>query len=400
MRAQHELNALRHRLLAQNTAWSQLLPPVADTWRDAVREMRGEAEVAAAGIIPNPFRAGDPLEPDHGKELFRGREEVIRTIENLLSDPLQSVSIALLGPRRCGKTSLLKMLPGMLPDTLCVLFDIQDNPIDSSAGFFAALAGRVEEQARRDGISLPGLPAGPPFEAASRWLRELDASCDSRRVLLCLDEFERLEGVWPGERRELLQLMGLLRGTIQHRRHVRLLVSGAAPFHELGQLWNDHFVNARVVRIGHLDENTAIALLARPIPAFPEAAISRAVAGRIFSRTGGQPYLLQLYAYLLVTRLNGEGRAESTLGDVDAVEPDVLSQGEYYLRHSFLDAPATIQTVLRALACGQQPEIDSDTRRWLAHRILINERDELAIPALGRWIREEFGLTMAVKDHV
>ena len=157
VRAERDLDALKSRLVTERSQWSQLLPPVVETWRDAVRTMRGEAEVAAVSIIPNPFRAGDPLEPSDGQELFRGRDEIIRTIENLLADPLQSASIAVLGPRRCGKTSLLKMLPSMLPDTLCVLFDIQDNPTNLPARFFAALAERAAEQARKDGARIPPL---------------------------------------------------------------------------------------------------------------------------------------------------------------------------------------------------------------------------------------------------
>ena len=142
--------------------------------------------------------------------------------------------------------------------------------------------------------------------------------------------------------------MGLLRGTIQHRRNVRLLVSGAAPFHELGPLWNDHFINVRMVRVGHLDEPTAMGLLARPIPDFPATAIPHGVAKEVFTRTGGQPYLLQLYGSLLVTRLNDDERSESTLDDVDAVEPKVFEQGAYYLRNTVDDAPKPLSRVTGA----------------------------------------------------
>ena len=72
-------------------------------------------------------------------------------------------------------------------------------------------------------------------------------------MLFCLDEFERFEEV-VGEKSEtkqqLVQLMGLLRATIQHRRRVRLLVAGNATFEELGPLWNDTFISARELRLG------------------------------------------------------------------------------------------------------------------------------------------------------
>src|SRR5262249_28253322 len=147
---------------------------------------RRQAEIEAANQLPNPFRAGEPLSLEEGKETFRGREASIHTIETLLGEPGRGASITLLGPRRCGKTSLLKMLPLLLPDTVCVFFDLQDNPIDSPAAFFAALERRAREQARRDRqIDLPKLPEGTPFEAGSRWLELLDEQVGPLRILLC-----------------------------------------------------------------------------------------------------------------------------------------------------------------------------------------------------------------------
>jgi predicted AAA+ superfamily ATPase len=49
--------------------------------------------------------------------------------ESILGDPAQGAALALIGPRRCGKTSLLNMLPLKLPDALVVFFDTQNNPI-------------------------------------------------------------------------------------------------------------------------------------------------------------------------------------------------------------------------------------------------------------------------------
>ena len=89
-----------------------------------------------------------------------------------------------------------------------------------------------------------------------------------------------------------MQLMGLLRATIQHRRRVRLLVAGNSTFEELGPLWNDSFISARELRLGPLTHDVAIGLLRQPIPVsegFPEDAVSQEVAEAIVDRTGGQP---------------------------------------------------------------------------------------------------------------
>jgi len=380
---------------SSHTAGGQPAPaffPVLDCWEALLAEQRGDAEARAAGQLPNPFRAGDPLTLEDGQEVFRGREHLVERLETLLADPSASVSVALIGPRRCGKTSLLCMLPALLPDTLCVFFSIQGNAIDPQAGFFPSLARVALAQARVErGLELPPWPDGPPFEAASEWLRTLDEAIGDGRILLCIDEFERLETLFPGDRRALLQFMGLLRATIQHRRRVRLLVAGAAPFNELDSVWNDHFVNVRELRVGHLDQQTARDLLIRPLPDFPAHAIPLSVAAAIVARTGGQPYLLQLYGSLLVTRLNAMQRRSAALDDLPQIEEEVLSQVTYYFRDLYESAPDAARAGLCALARDQVPTIDPQTRRWLRRRELMTDEQRIGIPVFGRWIIEEVG---------
>ncbi|OQW93130.1 MAG: hypothetical protein BWK79_12800 [Beggiatoa sp. IS2] len=381
-RASHIFATLGIRLLVEVSPFARALRATLPTWKEVIDEMREVTRVVSRRELPNPFRAGEPLTPEQGSEVFKGREEIVERIEFLIVDPRNSHSIALLGPRRCGKTSLLNMLPVMLPDTVCIFFDLQDNPIDSPAGFFQALAYRAQEQARRDRrLELPGLPPGSPFEAGSQWLQSLDKIAGEQRILLCIDEFERLEDIFPGERRELLQLMGLFRATIQHRRYLRLLIAGAAPFNELDSIWSDHFINLQEVRIGHLSHKIAIELLTTPIPDFPGKAISLEVSELIFNHTGGQPYLLQLYGSLLVQHLNSHKRKHATVADVEFV-------ATYYFRNTVQVAPRTVQIALQHLAEGNAPTMSKHTCSWLQQRCLLDADNALLIPVLGKWIQE------------
>ncbi|MCP4696301.1 MAG: AAA family ATPase [Gammaproteobacteria bacterium] len=395
-RAEKSLNALKNKLFSDSSPLAFALRETLPAWENVIIKLRTKLKELARQTLPNPFFAGDPLDPEYGREVFRGRMEVVRKIEFLLADPQQGGSIALLGPRRSGKTSLLKMLPALLPDAVCVFFDLQDNPVSSPATFFQAMAKRARDQAARDRqVELPPLPEGPPFEAASQWLQDLEtaetlqSAAGRRRVLVCIDEFERLETLFPGERRELLQLMGLFRATIQHRRHVRLLISGAAPFDELDRIWSDHFINVREFQLEHLPKNIAIDLLIKPIADFPSETVPVEVAERIFSRTGGQPFLLQLYGSLLISHLNEGRRKRAETEDVEVVEEKALEEAAYYFRDTVKAAPEKAQQALAALAeAGKTLQIDKQTRRWLKRRYLLTDDGKLLIPVLGEWIRE------------
>ena len=278
----------------------------------------------------------------------------------------------------------------MLPDCACIFFDLQDNPVQTVPAFFEALVRRAREQVRRQmAVEVPILESGGIFESAARWFEALDNVPNVKRWLICIDEFERLEDLFPGNRSDLLRLMGLLRAAIQHRRTVRVLVSGVAPFEELGSLWNDHFINLRELRIGHLGQDTSIDLLTQPIAEFPVDAVPEAVAARIYDRTGGQPYLLQLYGALLVNLLNETARTSASLEDVAVVEEDALSQGRYFFSNIYHDAPEEARQVLTALAKSAPYTTSSATKRWLNHRCLITEDGQLNIPVLGTFINEE-----------
>jgi hypothetical protein len=281
------------------------------------------------------------------------------------------------------------MLPAMLPDSVCVFFDLQAHPVASVGAFWNKLAEQSLIQAKvQRRVDLPPLPAGPPMEAAAAWLEQLDHLPDGRRILIAIDEFERLEDLFPGNRQEFLQLMGLFRATIQHRRRVRLLISGAAPFEELDRVWDDHFIGARQVRLPFLDEPTSIGLLTQPAPDFPANALPSQVALEVYRRTGGQPFLLQLFGALLVDRLNeNDGRKVAIVDDVQAVEARAIESAEPYFRDMYRSAPEAARQALDQLTLAPARALSPASRRWLTQRNLLDSGDRLAIPLFGAWIR-------------
>jgi hypothetical protein len=394
--AQQTLHSLRNRLLGDRSREANEFASTLDVAESLTRELQSEAESMAAGQLPNPFRAGEPLQADLGQETFRGREDLIRQIELLLNDDRQAAAVSLIAPRRCGKSSLLRMLPVKLPDALCVFFDFQDNPVATPLDLFPALARRTFEQARANQRkALPELK-DRTLQAARDWLEALEQRMGNERVLLCLDEFERLEEVveqQPDAKPQLVQLMGLLRATIQHRRRVRILVSGTATFEELGPLWNDTFISARELRLGPLERDVAIDLLRQPISeseGFPSDAVPLEVAEAIVDRTGGQPFLTQLYGFWLVEELNRKKRRIATLADVESVDETVFEQAAPFFRDSLQPRGAKfdVRSIIEQIVAGKPADLKPPEQRFLIRRGLITPNGTLAFPILARWLDE------------
>ena len=180
--------------------------------------------------------------------------------------------------------------------------------------------------------------------------------------------------------------MGLFRATIQHRRGVRLLVSGAAPFDELDGVWDDHFISVRQIKLPFLDEPASCGLLTQPAPDFPPDTIPEAVAHEVYRRTGGQPYLVQVFGSLLVSLLNEQRRKTAAVDDVQAVEGRAIEWAESYFRDTYKSAPAAAGDAIGRLAQGEPVDLTPTARRWLAQRYLLTPGDRLAIPVFGAWI--------------
>jgi len=384
------LRSLENHLLAQDTTLSQALRKSMPIWRAVEERLLQRAKEDADGTLPNPFRPNDTLHPSHGEEVFRGREEIVFQTQSLLIDPSWSCTISLLGPRRCGKTSLLKMLAKFLPDTVCVFFDLQAHPGMSAAGLFEALADRARESARLRHLDLPALRDASSPKRVQHWLEAVETAVGDRRILLCIDEFERLEQMFRGSERELGEFMGILRSTMQHFTRVRFLISAATPFDELGRAWNDNLIGTQEIRIGHLDRSTSLALLTRPTPGFPQDTVPEEVAEAVFERTDGQPLLLQAYGFHLVALMNQEKRRAASVRDVPVVEDIVLSRYRAYFANIVQGAPAEVRSALFMLARERPVEIRPRARRWLQNRGL-EQNGRLRIPVLGRWIREMAG---------
>ena len=123
---------------------------------------------------------------------------------------------------------------------------------------------------------------------------------------------------------------------------------------------------------------------------YSDDAVPQEVAEAIVERTGGQPYLTQLYGFWLVEELNKTKRRHAELTDVETVDLIVFEQAGPFFRDSLNPRGATfaVKPVIEQISAGQTPEITAAQSRFLMRRGLITAEGTLAFPILARWLNE------------
>ncbi|MCI5130922.1 MAG: ATP-binding protein, partial [Candidatus Electrothrix sp. EH2] len=192
--------------------WQRIL----ETARKTLRE-----QAAQSDEIPQVYLAGPALDPNKAGPLFKGRRDLFRQIETLTLSA-QHPTLVMHGGRRSGKTSTLNYLPKWLPsDILPLLIECQAlaslTTLDSFAEFFAEQIIRAARKVHR--VELPSPDAErlrrDPFSALFRWIDTVEQTVPNTTLLLCLDEFERLDEIVRATASRAP--LNFLRHLIQHR---------------------------------------------------------------------------------------------------------------------------------------------------------------------------------------
>jgi uncharacterized protein len=231
-----------------------------------------------------------------------------------------------------------------------------------------------------------------------------------RQLLLCLDEFEKLEEALAAGRIDG-RFLSLLRNVIQHHERIIVLLSGSHHLDELPPRWADALVTTQSLRIGFLDEADARELILHPVKNFPEIYEPAAVE-RILSLTHSQPYLVQLLCGLLVEKMNKERREPPAsyvnLADVEAVIQQALQRGEAYFNDLWRSQTGgkLAQRALEKLAFTEGERATSaeirqmtddeealrDTMRILLRREIIEPAEDgyhVTVPLIGYYVRSQ-----------
>ena len=378
---------------------------VAKRWLGLLQALRQslEARAKATEEIPQVYLPASALEPDLAGGLFRGREDIFRQIEDVVLAK-QPQTLLLYGRRRVGKTSTLNYLPRRItPDVVPLKVDLQGVvTAQTLAGLAVQLATHAARAGQQLGVMLnmpnPADFQTDPFPALERWMDSVERTVGQKRILLCLDEYERLgEFVEAFNNRAPLNF---LRYVIQNRRRWIILLSGSHLLDELPGYWSDYLINTRPIRVSYLEREAARSLIVSPVDGFPDIYTPETVDA-ILEMTRCQPYLVQLACYEIVERLNHARRKRASPDDLQAVVPVMFERGSEYFRELWESLADEERSILRRLA-RNDPSLRLETSlvedgmgtylRRLVRREIIEQHDGIyrfQVPLIQQYVLTE-----------
>jgi len=336
--------------------------------------------------IDNPYIVGVPLTDQ--QDIFVGRTDIVARIEQLLLDRRRP-PLLLYGQRRMGKTSLLRNLGRLLPQTIIPMFvDGQRIALaEDNSDLLYNMAREMTRSAKKQrSITLPHLSLetlqAHPFTCFNEWLDAVEETLEAhgeRMALLTLDEFEMLETAFEKGKFEETDVFSLLRNIIQHRPRFKVMLAGSHTLNEF-QRWASYLINVQVIKIGYLSEAETRQLVEQPVKDFSLRYEPSAVE-QVITLTRGHPAMVQLLCYEIVTLKNEQSASQrrlATVADVELAVQEALTSGSFFfadIQQNQIDQ--TGEEILRFMA--QQDESAVVSRETLRQQLVDDTKLDKAL---------------------
>lgn len=314
-------------------------------------------ETAPPGDLgTSPYIVGSPIDRE---EMFFGREDIINKIRRQLSTRHRANVVLLEGNRRTGKTSILGRLqaPDVLPDWITVNCSLQGGEgHESKPGLptnevFRLMARQIGLAAHAAGVRvwLPDMDppdsrkrfkiaftkavrqafsGSRPFETFELFLQTVIDTAKSRRILLMLDEFDKLqEGIDNGVTSP--QVPENIRYLLHTYPGISAVLTGSRRLKRLREeYWSALFGLGHRVAVSELRGRDARLLVTRPVEGrlsyVPEA------RDRVVSLCARHPFLIQSLCNRIFDRAAESGRRTVTVGEANRAAKEMVRDNEHF----------------------------------------------------------------------
>ncbi len=406
--------------------------------------VRSPHEAVQSGDLgASPYIVGSPVDR---KEMFFGRADVIERIRRQVGANTHANVILLEGNRRTGKTSILGQLKteGTLPGWIPVYCSLQDAEGDgaragvTTRNFFRLLARATGWTLCDAGVEtwfpeLPNRTDGRPFKLAfrnalnqafageqafetfSEYLATAIEAASPRRILLMLDEFDKLqEGIDAGVTSP--QTPENIRHLLQHQAGLSAIITGARRLKKLREeYWSALFGIGYRIPISALPDDDAKRLVTDPVAGRLEY-LPRA-RDRVLELTSRHPFLVQSLCNQVFEQAAETGRRTVTLELVEEAATTLVRDNEHFRTlwdYAGNERRRLLLALCDKLATGPDPvNLDFFDRKLDEHRVPVRpgpvlsddltalrelelveyansprgDNYRLAVPLMAKWLR-------------
>jgi hypothetical protein len=322
----------------------------------------------------NPYDTSRPV----SEKMFFGRDDILARIrENLIAGRRVFV---LHGPRRIGKTSLLRHLaPHLPPGYVPVFLDLRSIKPKDLPGLLWQVAVEMTSRLREAHDLTLAEPALHDVQKDTTYLTDhflpqVRESLGDRHLVFMADNLESLADTQGMELAH--DFLSYLADVLRDEPWIRLILA----FRHSENFEEEHpnlFATAAYHELGSLTSTEAARLIREPVRDMLNYDVG--VTRHIMELTSNHPYFIQLFCYTVFNRCARSGRA--TLSDVDAVVDELLELGipDFY---EFWEASSPqekiILATLGALRGGHGIATRRDVSSALSRRGIRADPNEVA----------------------
>ena len=335
----------------------------------------------------NPYIFGVPI---RGQENFFGRQEelysIFKTLDSVGRGKKQD--LAIVGPRRIGKSSLLYRLMDLLKDHqdfVAIYLDLQETP--SLFELLNDCIEKIEDSYKQKGfpIRLPNfslleldsksVSTGKLFRFFRKdisLLSELIETNGLPRLVLMFDEIDLLMSF--GDQ----TILGRFRALIQHTFFAVFIVAGSTLLNSLLQDHGSPFFNIfKIMSLSPLSTDAARALVEVPANRI-EMIIERSEVDTVLRYAGNNPYFTQSICHYLVEELNEQSRKMVYAEDVTKVIKESIQYLSLHIDYIWNSVTKVQRAILYSLAELGYPEYRDNIIFRLAktHDIAKSSREQ------------------------
>jgi hypothetical protein len=308
----------------------------------------------------NPYIFGPPVQDP---EFFFGREHELAIMKDTITHlaPGLRQSMAVVGPRRIGKTSLLYQLVRRLESTPNATALMSTEQIGSRSSLvltqeiLSVLHSGIQDKHADIQVRLDLLEGPPPsgeriYQTFQRDMRRLnDALAAGKRpaAVLMIDEVEGLLDFGG------MRVLGVFRHLAQSLPYVLFVVAGSDRLYYLINDTTSPFFNVfKTITVAPLPEESARAMIQEPAQdahlRFEPAAVDEVVR-----LSGGVPYLVNMICHYAVERVLTDNGSTVTPQQIEAARRHVLANEHGYFLYIWQRAQSIEKVILYTLAVAQ-----------------------------------------------